>query len=123
MPDVLAPMAQLLKPEGWIQLMEVEFPDIPENGPAMQEFLAIAKWFWDTAGPGSGLGPRLKHELENLGLKNVEDRTVNVEFGEKLKYKAPEVVFGSVEGLCCAVPGSIVTFEGRHCFRLSLTSC
>ena len=94
--------------------MEVEFPDIPENGPAMQDFLGVASWFWDTAGPGKDLAPTLKHHLKDLGLRNVHDCVVNVEFGAKLKEKAPELVFGSVEGLCCAVPGSITTFEGEH---------
>lgn len=123
MKEVLAPMAQLLKPGGWIQLMEVEFPDIPENGPAMQDFLGVAAWFWEKAGPGRDLGPNLKRHLENLGLQDVQDRVVNVEFGAKLKDKAPEVVFGSVEGLCCAVPGSIITFQGKLIPHHILSAC
>lgn len=52
--DVLSPMAGLLKPGGWIQLMEGDFAPVEANGPAMREFLELGGWFFEVAGPGRG---------------------------------------------------------------------
>lgn len=113
--DVLSPMARLLKPGGWIQLMEGDFADVEENGPAMREFLDLGKWFFEEAGPGSDMGPRLKSELSNIGLQNVESTTVMVGIGAVLNDKGQSagIIAGSIEGLCAAIPGSLINLRGE----------
>ncbi|PYH89747.1 hypothetical protein BO71DRAFT_278699, partial [Aspergillus ellipticus CBS 707.79] len=73
---IISQMTELLRPGGWIQLMEADFAPISGNGPALQEFLEIVSWFFETAGPGRDMGPMLKSELEGLGLEDVRDRVV-----------------------------------------------
>lgn len=113
--DVISKMVGLLKPGGWIQLMEGDFAPVQENGPAMQEFLGLGKWFFDEAGPGSDMGPRLASELSNIGLQDVQETTVLVSVGAGLKEKGqpPQIVAGSIEGLCSAIPGSIINLRGK----------
>ncbi len=50
--DVLSQLTEVLKPGGWVQVMEGDFPPILENGPALREFLDLGAWFFDVAGPG-----------------------------------------------------------------------
>lgn len=60
------------------------------------------------------MGPRLENELSNIGLRNVEDTTVIVGIGAVLKSQAqsPGIVAGSIEGLCAAIPGSLINLRG-----------
>ena len=111
---LIAQMVELLKPGGWIQLMEGDFTPVQQNGPAMREFLELGKWFFDEAGPGSDMGPRLESELSSIGLKSVQEATVMVGTGAVLKEKSqiPEIVDGSIEGLCAAIPGSLINLRG-----------
>lgn len=113
--NVLSQMAALLKPGGWIQLMEGDFAPVDENGPAMREFLDIGKWFFDEAGPGSDMGPRLGQELASIGLENIEETTVMVGIGSVLRDKdqTPQIIDGSIEGLCAAIPGSLINLRGE----------
>lgn len=107
-------MVTLLKPGGWIQLMEGDFAPVDENGPAMREFLELGKWFFDEAGPGSDMGPRLGRELASIGLDDIQETTVMVGVGHVLKNKdqVPEIIDGSIEGLCAAIPGSLINLRG-----------
>lgn len=113
--DVVAEMVNLIKPGGWIQLMEGDFETVQENGPAMQEFLELGKWFFDEAGPGSDMGPRLASNLSSIGLQDVQETTVFVSVGAGLKEKgqAPQMIAGSIEGLCSAIPGSLINLRGE----------
>lgn len=113
--NVLSPMVALLKSGGWIQLMEGDFSPVQENGPAMHEFLELGKWFFDQAGPGSDMGPRLERELLDIGLQDVQQAMVVVGIGAALKAKGqiPEIVDGSIEGLCAAIPGSLINLKSE----------
>lgn len=113
--DTISKMVDLLKPDGWIQLMEGDFTLVRENGPAMREFPELGKWFFDEAGPGSDMGPRLETELSSIGLRDVQETTVMVGIGAVLKDKnqTPEIVGGSIEGLCAAIPGSLINLRGE----------
>lgn len=121
--DVIAQMVGLLKPGGWIQLMEVDFTSVHQNGTAMQEFLDLGKWFFDVAGPGSDMGPRLKNELSSVGLKDVQETSVMVGLGAVLlrnKRQSLDIVDGSIEGLCSAIPGSLINIRGGSFLMLTL---
>lgn len=117
--NVLSQMIKLLKPDGWIQLMEGDFAPVPGNGPALQEFLSLGSWFFDAAGPGSDMGPMFQEELKSLDLRDVQDEVVYVHFGAKLKDHGPAVAQGSIEGLCAAIPGSLENIRGETRFYKS----
>lgn len=119
--DVIIRMTDLLRPGGWIQLMEGDFAPVQQNGPAMQEFLELGKWFFDEAGPGSDMGPRLAGELSSIGLQDVQETTVLVSVGTGLKEKgqSPQIIAGSIEGLCSAIPGSLINLRGKSTSTLT----
>lgn len=101
--------------------MEGDFAPVQQNGPAMQEFLELGKWFFDEAGPGSDMGPRLAGELSSIGLQDVQETTVLVSVGTGLKEKgqSPQIIAGSIEGLCSAIPGSLINLRGKSTSTLT----
>jgi hypothetical protein len=95
--------------------MEGDFAPVKQNGSAMQEFLELGKWFFDEAGPGSDMGPRLVDVLSSIGIQHVQETTVFVSLGAGLKEKgqSPQIIAGSIEGLCAAIPGSLINLRGK----------
>lgn len=79
--QVLSNLAALVKPGGWIQLMEATnvLPD--EDGPAMRNFVAVMKGMFVAMGSSLDLGNELPGMLQKEGFEDVQDRLFNTKQG------------------------------------------
>ncbi|EAL85112.1 hypothetical protein KXW98_006902 [Aspergillus fumigatus] len=98
-PEGPAPVIQnlttLLKPGGWVQLMEMNAFSPPPNGPAMTDFAKMASEMFTGIGVGD-FANNNKSMLEDAGLKNVQEKRVIVNLGKKAK---PELHDQSIHGV------------------------
>jgi len=74
-------LAALVKPGGWIQLIEATNNLPEENGPAMHNFVTVMKSVFMTFGTSLKLGDELPDILKAAGLEDVQDRIVSTKLG------------------------------------------
>lgn len=79
--EALANLAALVKPGGWIQLIEATNNLPEENGPAMRNFVAIMKGVFTAAGSSLDLGNELPGWVKELGFEEVQDIVANTKLG------------------------------------------
>lgn len=76
-------LAALVKPGGWIQLIEAT-NDLPEEtGPAMRNFVTIMKGVFSMFGASLSLGNDLPALVKTAGFENVQDRIAMLKLGAK----------------------------------------
>ena len=97
-------LVPLLKPGGWVQLVEPSLELRVENGPAMNEFYEFAKAMISIRGAATDYGLKLKGWLEKGGLENVQDREVLMRCGvanpdKELQTKSTMAMVSAVLGL------------------------
>ncbi|RDL31027.1 Uncharacterized protein BP5553_09816 [Venustampulla echinocandica] len=92
---VIKNLTTLVKPGGWVQLMEMNGSSPPKNGPAMTDFAKMASELFAGIGVGD-FANNNKHMLEAAGLKNVQEKRVIVNLGKKAK---PEFFDKSIHGV------------------------
>ncbi|KAI5861032.1 hypothetical protein GGS23DRAFT_578440 [Durotheca rogersii] len=84
---VVRSLAGLLRPGGWLQMVEVATaPPLPRNGPAQADYLAMldtlyAKLYGGTPLDRPNLMGRLPDEMRGAGLAHVAHREVLVPYG------------------------------------------
>jgi len=88
-------LASLVKPGGWVQLMEMNAFSPPSNGPAMTDFASMVKQAWTHIGVGD-FANELKATLEAAGLQNLQEKRFFVNVGKSAK---PELAAASVNGI------------------------
>lgn len=79
----VARLAELVRPGGWIQLIEAENVIDENDGPAMHDFLKLMKDIFTTMGANVKLAGQLHGWLEALGFRDVHERLVNVYMGAR----------------------------------------
>lgn len=99
---VVSRLAGLLKPGAWMQLVEVDIDSVPENGPALKQFLHFAQSMSSFSGMGPNLAKELAGAMRDAGLAGVEERSVDILHGKS--NPNPELKQKSTESLCGAVP-------------------
>lgn len=87
----------LVKPGGWIQLVEMEWQSW-EGGPVLGEFQAALKQLFGmiTNGQGVDMRERLATQLEEAGLVEVQYKIVKVPVGAKAKDEVRELSLQSM---------------------------
>ncbi|KAI7773688.1 methyltransferase [Diaporthe eres] len=93
--EVVKNLATLLKPGGWIQLMEMNGFKAPTGGPAMNDFWKVGREAWHGIGVGD-YANHLKDFLTELGLKNVQEKRILCELGKTAK---PELFERSINAV------------------------
>ncbi|KAF1950202.1 S-adenosyl-L-methionine-dependent methyltransferase [Byssothecium circinans] len=79
--QVLRNLAALVKPGGWIQLIETT-NEIPEDiGPAFENFLSILRSVFTAVGSTVHLGNELSGWLKAAGFEDVQDRLLHTRLG------------------------------------------
>lgn len=73
-------MFDLVKPGGWIQLVEAEQVG-PDSGPVFEQFLDLVKLVFNTTGAGWTYAQDLKGWLEEAGAVDVQEVSVDMAFG------------------------------------------
>jgi hypothetical protein len=79
--QILGTLAQLVKPGGWIQLIEAtnQLPD--ESGPAFCNFMTVMKALFAALGASFRLTDELPGWLEQAGFVDVQHRDINTKLG------------------------------------------
>lgn len=104
--SVVERLMGLLKPGGWLQLMEADTTgsseEIAGNGPALKEFLRYPPLLSQAGGMGPNLARDLADTLKKAGMKNVGEEKVPSMHGAK--NQNPKLKEKSIDSLCGAVP-------------------
>ncbi|KAL1604782.1 hypothetical protein SLS60_004322 [Paraconiothyrium brasiliense] len=93
----------LVKPGGWIQLVEAEQLG-PNSGPVFEQFLDLVKLVFDTTGAGWKYAQEMKGWLEEAGAVDVQEVSVDMAFGAAhtdavLAEKGATCTAGAIAGL------------------------
>ncbi|KAK1954555.1 hypothetical protein LY78DRAFT_593987 [Colletotrichum sublineola] len=119
--SVVEEFAGLLRPEGWLQLVELDNDCVPENGPALRRLLQYHQQNSAAGGLGPNLSVHLAGAMRNAGLRHVEVRRVDVLYGARntggreLKEKSTQSlsdvvgpVLAQAKGMCNDVAGLLL---------------
>ncbi|KAM0713932.1 hypothetical protein Q7P37_010895 [Cladosporium fusiforme] len=95
-------LAELLKPDAWLQMIEADLESDDRNGPALHRFLTYAQRMSAACGLTPNPSKTLSHAMQAAGLESIERTTISLLHGaaqtdESLQTK-------SMSGLCDAVP-------------------
>ena len=101
MPTVIANLTTLLKPSGWIELVELDLEAPSGAGPALADFLRLLRELFTLGGMGGNFALKLRPWLEDAGLDNVEEHFVETPTGAK--NKDPDLAVKSTNGVVGAV--------------------
>ncbi|KAJ8121569.1 hypothetical protein ONZ43_g2008 [Nemania bipapillata] len=80
--QVISQLFALLKPGGWIQLVEAE-QEGPDSGPVFQEFLDLVRGLFTATGAGWHYARDMRGWLEEAGAVDVDECVVDMAFGAK----------------------------------------
>lgn len=97
--DVIANLAGLVKPGGWLQLVELDSFTSPATGPALTDVLRLMKEMFLLIGLGDYIND-MKAAAERAGLRNVQEHKILCEVGALAK---PELREKSANGMISAV--------------------
>ncbi|KAF9881766.1 methyltransferase [Colletotrichum karsti] len=95
-------LAGLLRPGGWLQLVELDNECVNDNGPAMRRLLRYHQQNSAAGGLGPNLSVHLTRAMQDAGLKGVEERSVDVMYGARnkggrdLRMKSMMSLYGAV---------------------------
>lgn len=82
LPRAVHQLFTLLKPGGWIQLVEAE-QEGPDSGPVFTEFLRLVRGLFDATGAGWHYAKEMRGWLEAEGAIDVDECVVDMAFGAK----------------------------------------
>ena len=101
--DAVANIAALVKPGGWIELVELDIdePNSKDAGPALREFIQLLREIFTLVGLGGNFARKLRGWLEAAGLEQVEERLVDFPAGARSR--TADLAAKSINGSCSAV--------------------
>lgn len=79
--QVIEKLAALVKPGGWMQLIEATNNLPEEDGPAMRNLVTVMKGVFKTYGASLNLGTELPGMLSAAGFEDVQSRIANTKLG------------------------------------------
>lgn len=99
----VANLFALVKPGGWIQLVEAEQTG-PDSGPVFEQFLDLIRLVFDTTGAGWKYAENMRAWLEACGAEAIGEVSVDMAFGDAhkdpvLAEKGATCTAGAVAGL------------------------
>jgi hypothetical protein len=100
-PDVVTNLIRLVKPGGWIELVELDIDEPQDAGPALHKFIRLLREIFTLAGMGGNFASKMRGWLEAAGLEQVEARFVDGKAG--VRNPKPELVGKSINGSCDAI--------------------
>jgi hypothetical protein len=103
MPQAVKNLFDLVKPGGYIQLVEAEQIG-PDSGPVFAEFLELVRLVFDTTGAGWKYAGELRKWVEEAGAIDIHEVSVDMAFGaahkdEVLAEKGATCTAGAIAGL------------------------
>lgn len=105
-------LTQLLKPGGWIQLMEMDLMETHEDGPAAKEFIGVLMAMFKKIGsqPKFNLPGQMMRMLRDAGLVDVREEVVRVPSGRR--WGDPEMVNLNIDAHSRSVDVVCKAFKG-----------
>lgn len=79
--SVTAALAGLLRPGGWLQLVELDNDCVAENGPVLRRLLQYHQQNSAAGGLGPNISVHLVDAMREAGLRTIEMRVVDVYYG------------------------------------------
>lgn len=110
--DYVARLVRLVRPGGWIELVEADFSGPSTNGPVMRQFETMMRHFLDAVGVGLEYGRPLKAYLQSTELHNVYERIFDIPYGAACK--DAEIAKKSVAHLVTASKGLMEFTQGER---------
>lgn len=118
--DMVSYLSQLVKPGGWIQLVEMDVTGAV-HGPAMCDAWAATGAFLDAAGAGTDYAKNMAGWLRDEGFENVKDEHVDLDLGARAAEaewgrrgaKVLMEAFAGVAGACKSE--SSTSYHSSHC--------
>lgn len=99
--DVVTNLIGLVKPGGWIELVELDVGEPQNAGPVLREFIQLLREIFTLVGMGGNFAPKMRGCLEVVGLEAVEERFVDCKAGAR--NPKPDLVGKSINGTCDAI--------------------
>ncbi|KAG8157555.1 hypothetical protein KVR01_012597 [Diaporthe batatas] len=82
---VVRGLCRLVRPGGWIQLVEMDVTGGAGHGPAMRDAWAVTGAFLAAAGAGTDYSKDMAGWLREEGFENVHDERVDLDVGARVK--------------------------------------
>ncbi|KND88298.1 hypothetical protein TOPH_07103 [Tolypocladium ophioglossoides CBS 100239] len=117
--DVVKNIVTLVKPGGWVQLMEMNAFQPPAGtlGPAMTDFAKMTSEVWTGIGVGD-FANQMKSMLEEAGLQNVQEKRILCDIGKlakpELRAKSANGITGPVAPLTSVARSVQTSFNGEQ---------
>lgn len=98
--QVLVNLIELVKPGGWLELVEVNSFGPMKRGPALTDMFRLMRELFTATGAGDYVS-QMQGWVEKAGLVNVQERTFECKIGALAK---PELKEQSINGIAAALP-------------------
>ena len=95
---VVTNLVNLLRPGGWIQLVEADFNDCTMTGPVMTQTHKLYRELFDIMGSGSMYAQEMRGWLQDAGLEHVELRNYDIRLGAQ--HPDPKLAAIGIETTC-----------------------
>lgn len=79
--EAIMNLAELVKPGGWIQMIEPDQVCGVNDGPAMHDFIVLVAWVFVSMGGTISYTAHIKEWLEDVGLTDVQERGIPLFLG------------------------------------------
>lgn len=120
--SVTAALAGLLRPGGWLQLVELDNECAASNGPALRRLLRYHQQNSAAGGLGPNISVHLVGAMREAGLRDVEMRAVEVYYGA-LNGGGEELRAKSTRSLLDVVGPVLAQAKGTYHGRLECSCC
>jgi hypothetical protein len=122
MQNAVAQLCKLVKPGGWIQLMEAEQIHGQDDGPAMRQFLQLMTGLYNAMGAGTNLAGNMSKYIKQQGFIDMHEQLFDGGVGARNKNKtmgerSADLMVMATQALLNYAKS---TFSRFHCFNLSV---
>lgn len=111
--SVTGSLAGLLRPGGWLQVVELDNDCVPENGPALRRLLQYHQQNSAAGGLGPNVSVYLAGAMEDAGLQHIQTQVVDVDYGTMNK-GGDELRTKSTRSLLDVVGPVLAQAKGKH---------
>ncbi|KAF2446672.1 hypothetical protein P171DRAFT_484000 [Karstenula rhodostoma CBS 690.94] len=81
--NIVQNLSALVKPGGWIQLIEIEDKADPDDGPAVQNYIQLMRDTFGAIGARFGDINKAKGWLQEAGFVNLQEKLIEIKYGAR----------------------------------------
>ncbi|KAL9084053.1 MAG: hypothetical protein Q9165_008254 [Trypethelium subeluteriae] len=116
--DAVERLLDLVKPGGWVQLIEAEQTVGTDDGPAMHQFLDLMKEIFTAMGSGYMFARKMEEWIKEAAFIRVESTLAPYEIGARIKDST--LRSQSIDSTCTAVAGLVDYARSKYPLTLFL---